>query len=411
MARLAERLNGPGAAALAELSDGELLAAWEATVDAFLDPASPERLELGDGLVRTTRLSPAGLAAGLAAVLGGVKGEPVARLLAEAAAARGRWPGVPPGRLALVFLAANLPALAVQPLLPALAARRPVLLKSPSAEPLFAPAFVRALVRRLPTLADAVATLTWRGGSDDLEAPLLERAGVVLAYGDAEAVASLVRRAPRGRVVAYGPRTSLAAAARGADPARLTPGIARDVALFDQRGCLSIAALYVEGGEDTARTWARVLAAELAGLARRWSPGPAEPATAAAVQQVRAEAELRGRYRLDVAAELAAGTVLVEPDPGFQPTPGLRTVRVHPLDDLARLPALLAPWQDRLQGVALAGELGERARPLRAALEALGVSRITPPGELQRPDALWHNGGAHPLRALLQSPPAPDSGG
>ena len=71
--------------------------------------------------------------------------------------ARARQPFDPQIAPTWVILAGNLPALAVQPLLPALALRRPVLLKSPSAEPLFAPAFLEALTRREPRLAGAVA--------------------------------------------------------------------------------------------------------------------------------------------------------------------------------------------------------------------------------------------------------------
>jgi hypothetical protein len=418
---LAERLNGPGADALAGLADGEILAAWEETVATFLDPASPERRDVQDGLIRTTRLSPEGLEAGLAAVLGGMRGEPAARLFEEAAALRpDRWTS----GFALVVLSSNLPALAVQPLLPALAARRPVLLKSPSAEPLFAPAFVRALVRRLPALAPAVAALTWLGGDEAVEAPLLQRAGVVLAYGDEETVADLERRtaeAGDARFVAYGPKTSLAVIGRdrsprtavgaaGGDrrssglPRDIVTGLARDVALFDQRGCLSIAAVYLEGSEPAARDLADTLAAELARLARELPPGPPDPAAAATVQQLRAEADLRGlhRPRLEEAPghplPVGAGTVIVEPDPAFQPTPGLRTVRVHPVPDLHRLPEILAPWHGRLQGAALAGA---SAAALAPSLTDLGISRITSPGDLQHPDALWHNGGVSPLTALI----------
>ncbi|HEY0781694.1 MAG TPA: acyl-CoA reductase, partial [Thermoanaerobaculia bacterium] len=126
----------------------------------------------------------------------------------------------------------------------------------------------------------------------------------------------------------------------------------------------------------------------------RWPPGPEEPAVYAAVQQLRATAEMRG---LLLPLPLAAGTVVIEPEPAFQPTSGLRTVRVHPLADLARLPAALAPWGGRLQGAALAGD---DALGLAPALAELGVSRFAPPGELQSPDASWHNGGIDPLAAL-----------
>jgi hypothetical protein len=91
--------------------------------------------------------------------------------------------------------------------------------------------------------------------------------------------------------------------------------------------------------------------------------------------------------------------VVVEPDPAFRPTPGLRAVRVHPLPDLDRLPEILAPWRDRLQGAALAGDA---AWVLAPALRRLGLSRFASPGDLQSPDAAWHNGGVDPLAALAE---------
>ncbi|HXO21689.1 MAG TPA: acyl-CoA reductase, partial [Thermoanaerobaculia bacterium] len=343
-------------------------------------------------LARLCNLSPQGLAAGLEAVLGGVRRGPATALLARA---RSVGPPAVDGPV-LVVLAANLPALAVQPLLPALALRRPVLLKSPSAEPLFAPAFVAALAAREPRLERAVAALTWRGGEAEIEAPLLAGARTILAYGEHAMIEDLERRAP-GKVLGYGPKISLAAVGSGAALERAAEGLARDVALFDQRGCLSIAAVYTTGD---ALELARLLAEALARLARQWPPGPLD-AAAVAVQQVRLEAEMRGLAPPGLAARpLAQGTVIVEPEPTLQPSPGLRTVRIHPLADFARLPAILAPWRGRLQGVAMAGIAGEEARQLAAGLTALGVSRLAEPGELQSPDASWHNGGIDPLAAL-----------
>ena len=360
------------------MTSEELLAAWGETVEAFLDPGSPERRALDPGLAQTSRLSPQGLSAALEAVLGGVRAGPAGALLAEAE-------GLPKGGgPVLVILASNLPALAVQPLWPALALRRPVLLKSPSSEPLFVPAFLDALTRREPRLKELVSAAVWRGGDERVEAPLLEQAATIIAYGDEPALADLERRAP-GKVVGYGPKTSLAVVDD-------IGGLARDIALFDQRGCLSVAAVYTAG--DAEEVAAR-LAEDLRELARRWPPGPADPAALAAVQQARLEAEMRGLWvaRLPV----LEGTVLVDPDPAFRPSPGLRTVRVHPLPDLERLPAILSPWRGKLQGAALAGEEAWRLAP---ALADLGISRCALPGELQSPDVTWHNGGIHPLRAL-----------
>ena len=381
-----------GAAGLREIPAEDLLAAWGDTVATFLRPGSLERRALDPALARLCGLSREGLTAGLEAVLGGVRREPAEALLTQAR------PAPPEAGPVLVVLASNLPALAVQPLLPALLTRRPVLLKSPSAEPLFAPAFLTALARREPRLASALAAATWSGGEVRLESPVLEGVGTVLAYGDQQALDDLERRAP-GKVVGYGPKTSLAVVGRDADPRQTADGLARDVALFDQRGCLSVAAVYTAGDPEPL---ARRLADALADLARRWPPGPPARPLLAAVQHLRLESEMRGLWVSDLPPR--HGTVIVDPQPDFKPSPGLRTVRVHPLADLARLPAVLASWRGRLQGAALAGK---EAWELESRLTELGISRCAAPGELQSPDASWHNGGINPLEALT-CPSRPD---
>ncbi len=375
-----------GTVALREIPTDHLLSAWGDAVAAFLRLDSSERRALDPALARLCSLSPEGLNAGLEAVLGGMRREPAAALAARAP--RAASPDAGP---VLAVLASNLPGLAVQPLLPALILRRPVLLKSPSAEPLFAPAFLEALVRREPRLARAVAASTWPGGDADLEAPVLAAVGTVLAYGEREALDDLERRAP-GKVIGYGPKTSLAVIGAEVDSRQAAEGLARDVALFDQRGCLSVGAIYTAGD---AASLAERLAAELLDLSHRWPPGPPARTAMAAVQHLRLEAEMRDLWQSDL--PLRDGTVIVDPEPELRVAPGLRTVRIHPLEDLSRLPHLLKPWRGRLQGAALAGEDAWR---LETALTELGISRCAPPGELQSPDATWHNGGINPLEVL-----------
>ena len=389
---------------------GRRLAAWVDAVDLFLDPLSRQRRALDPALARLCRLSPAGLAAGLEAVLGGVAGAHAADAFASAAAAT----AAPPATPVLTVLAANLPALAAQPLLPILALGRPAVVKSARAEPLFAAAFAAALVHREPAFERSLAALTWAGGEAAVEEVLIGRSGRVLAYGGETAMAAL-RVTAGGKLVAYGPMTSLAVvgagAAAGGELAATAAALARDVALFDQRGCLSVAAVYAEG-EDLAGELAAALGAALADLARRWPPGPATAAEAAAVRQLRDEAAMRALPRHELA--LDAGTVVVEPRPVFTPSPGLRTVRVHPLPSgdgwIEELARQLVPWRGRLQGVAFAGLGAQREAALRGALTPLGVSRFAAAGELQTPDARWHNGGIDPLARLAGPDEAPARG-
>jgi len=383
--RMMVHLANAGAEALSQLRQADLLAAWEETVTAFGDPTSNERKILDPALTRLCGLSPAGLQAALEVVLGGVSGSAALELV-ERAATLGEGPSP-----LVAILSSNLPGLAVQPLLPALLLRLPILLKSPSSEPLFTPAFVRALADREPLLGEAVAAVSWPGGDQALEAPVLSGAGRILAYGEAETIESLERRSA-GKVYAYGPKTSLAAIGSEVQPSSVARALAQDIALFDQRGCLSIQAIYTQGN---AVGLAQALADELSTLAREIPPGPPDPVVVAGVQQIRMEAALRGLHIAEMPLE--SGTVLVEPRPDFQPSPGLRTVRIHPLEDLGKLPEILAPWAGRLQGAALAGEDAWRLQP---ELESLGVSRCAAPGHLQAADATWHNGGIHPLEAL-----------
>ena len=379
-----------GGEALRAIPAEDLLAAWGDTVATFLRPGALERRALDPPLARLCGLSREGLRAGLEAVLGGVRREPAAALFARAR------PAPADAGPVLAILASNLPGLAVQPLLPALALGRPVLLKSPSAEPLFAPAFLSALARREPRLGAAVAAATWEGGDAELEEPVLAGVGTVLAYGGQEALDDLERRAP-GKVTGYGPRISLAAVAADVDPRQAAEGLARDVALFDQRGCLSVAAVYTAGD---AEALGDALAEELLDLARRWPPGPLPRPALVGVQHLRLEAEMRGLWHSSLA--LREGTVVVDPKLDLRPSPGLRTVRIHPLADLDLLPGLLRSWQGRLQGAALAGEA---AWSLEPPLRELGISRCAPPGELQSPDATWHNGGIDPPVALTSPSP------
>ena len=370
---IAQRLAAT-APALRATSDDQLLAAWNDTLAAFLDPGSPERRALDPDLLQSTGLSPAGLDHGLCTIGTGVLGEPAAAELRRPH--RQNEDG-----FSLVVLPAEPPGLILQSLLPALAARAPVLFKSSRAEPHFAPAFLAALGQRVPALGGAYAVATWTGGDPEVEAPLHASARLVVAYGGEETVTAL-QAAARRPIVTFGPKLSLGWVGPGADLQRAARGMAVDVATFDQRGCLSVHAVFV--APAAASALATELARALAGLATELPPGRTDPAGRAGVRLAREDADLRGLT--SYGNELDAGTVILENDVRISPSPGLRTIRVHPAADIPPL----EDWKGRFQGLAVAGDLPPALH--EAFLEA-GVSRFAPAGELQTTDAAWRNDG------------------
>ena len=373
------------APALRATSDDQLLAAWNDTLAAFLDPGSPERRALDPNLQLTTGLSPAGLDHGLQSIGGGMLGEAAAAELARPH--RQNEDG-----FSLVVLPAEPPGLILQSLLPALAARAPVLFKSSRAEPHFAPALLAALGRRLPPLLDAYAVATWTGGDPEVEAPLHAAARLLVAYGGEETVGALHAAAPC-QTVTFGPKLSLGWVGPAADLERAARGMALDIATFDQRGCLSVHAVFAE--EAAAPAFAielanamKELATELppgrAGAAAGLSPSRTNSAERGGVRLAREDADLRGLTWYG--DELDAGTVIVETDMRISPSPGLRTVRVHAVEGV---PAL-DDWNDRLQGVAIAGHM---PATIRHAFQQAGLSRFAPAGRLQTTEAGWRNDG------------------
>jgi hypothetical protein len=158
-----------------------------------------------------------------------------------------------------------------------------VLVKSGRHDPLSAPAFQRALAAEDAALAATIVTAYWPGGDAAREDAVLGRADVVVATGSDATLAAL---APRlgARLLAHGPRLGIALVDGAAD----ADALALDVALHDQRGCLSPHAVYATEG---ARELADRLAAALDALAARMPLGPAPVGERAAARVHAAAAE------------------------------------------------------------------------------------------------------------------------
>lgn len=282
-------------------------------------------------------------------------------------------------------LASNVPALALPAIALACLAGAAVVVKSGRDDPLSAPAFQRALAAVDPDLAASVVTTYWPGGDRAYEDVVLARADVVVITGGDAALGALAGRV-RGRLVAHGPRASIAAVV---DEDGVAERVALDVALHDQRGCLSPHAVWVDGD---ARAFADRLAAALDALAGELPAGPTSVDERATARAERDEDDWSG-------AEVhtgPGGTVAYDPRPSFHPTRGRRTVRVHPWASLADvLPA---------NGIEC---VGAARRMETSELARLGVARVCPVGRMQRPPLSWPRGQRGPLRSLfgIDEPP------
>ena len=284
----------------------------------------------------------------------------------------------------------------------------PVLARSSAHDPSTARIFASALGAEAPELAGCLALVSFP--SDD-EAALREllAAPCVVAYGSDQTMATLAARlAPAQHFVRHGQRLSVAvlgaAAQGGAALTEAAAALARDVALWDQLGCLSPVALYVLGAERVSGALLAELEAAFEAAARRWPRGrvPAEAHASAAA--ARDTAELRAAAGADVRVRAARDfTLVAEPDAVFRGSPLYRFVRIHPVPNTETLLAALAPLAPHLAAVGVGG-LGEEREALEAGLARLGAGRVCPLGRLQAPPLGWSHEGRGVLLPLLRTP-------
>jgi acyl-CoA reductase-like NAD-dependent aldehyde dehydrogenase len=308
--------------------------------------------------------------------------------------------------VALHVFSGNVPGIAVTSIVRSLLVRTAVLGKTAAAEPVLAPLFARLLGDADPDVGACVAVTWWRGGNTELEDAALQRAGIVVHYGGADAIASLRRRAPdHVHFVEHGPRISFVVVR--ADRADLS-GAAHDTAdavtMFDQQGCVSPQLAWVIGGADAARAFAAGVAARLRELATTLPRASLDVGEATAVRELRTRAEFRAIAGEEVELFTDAAldwTVVLDPDPRFEGSCLNRTLIVKRAESVDALITEVRPFRRLLQTVGLAGFEGDELQSVAAALAEVGVTRFAPIDAMPWPPVDWHHDGRGPLRELV----------
>ena len=396
--RVCRHLATRGAGALSELGHEVLQDVWRDVWALFRDPLGALRQSLDARLVEASGQTPSTLAAGLNVMVEGASPRVFASLCAEAARiSRGRGQDEAATVPMMVNLAAAPVGLALQCVLPALAVGRPLLLRSSAREPWFAPTLLAALGERCGPLRDCLAAVTWSSERHDIERAAVACCERVVAYGGAEATEALRARCGE-KLWAFGPKLSAAVLlGRGSRDQETLRALATDVALFEQRGCLSLQLVLTDAPDEVGEGLARAL---------RWVGQELEPpelslADRARVREAVLETQLEGGgvYWAED-GQLGRGLVLVAPaEASLSVSPGCRVVRVYSARSGQGVLEALAPWRGLIQGVALQDDSPSGDHDsLRAGLHELGVSHLTYAGRLHDVDATWPNGGIDPLR-------------
>jgi len=332
----------------------------------------------------------------------------------------------------LQIYAGNVPALPVWPMLSALLLKAALLAKTSAREPLLAPLLARTIAEVDEKLGACVAVVWWKGGSADLDTAALRDAPAVMVFGGEDALAGVSRNAPRGaHLVLHGPKVSVAyierRTLRFAGLRALAARAAQDVSLYDQQGCLSPHAFYVERkGEVSPEKFTEVLASALEAASADLPRGEVPAEDAARIQLLRAQARfeaaglaayaptsvelmdppggrsvlgsmgIHGATKVVESSGSTSWTVILEDRARFEPGPAHRTVRVHAVDGPEDLARALRGSVRYVEALGLEASGPERAR-LAGIFTGLGVPRIAAIGSMQRPSPLGTHGGVRRL--------------
>jgi acyl-CoA reductase-like NAD-dependent aldehyde dehydrogenase len=316
-----------------------------------------QRGALVDAIVESTGLSPEGVELGLTRHVEVDAGDLEIAMLVERAAELPR---------VAVVLSANVFVGALRAIAIAGAASYDVLVRPSRRDP----AFARALVAEANRLGDTHLRIV-----DDLDIGSVED-GEIHVYGRDETIAEMRTRArPAVRLRGHGSGMGVALISADADLERAARGLADDVVVFDQRGCLSPRIALVLGDETRASALADALHAQLERLEVSVPRGavPADERAAAG----RYVATMTYAFRVLVGSAHAIG--IAPPGAPLMLPPPYRTVHVAACASFEEAMRLLAPLA---RGVVAVGSddpgSARRLAPSWARVAVLGMMQRPP---------------------------------
>lgn len=419
--QVTKRVRDASRAYLKTLTVAQIIAIIERAIARLLDRDDPWRRKMEDLLPLVTGYDSEMVRLGLTGYLKTFRGPELRKFVAEDFAnpqILDDFQPMPKGGFAKAFgpdllvhiWAGNVPGLPLWSLISGLLVKAGNIGKVSSAEPLFAGWFAELLAEIEPRLADCVAVLWWKGGDQAPERALFNRADVVLAYGGNDALEEIRGRVPvTARYLPFGHKIGVGMVARAALDTQKAWAVAHraayDIARYDQQGCYSPQAFFVERGAGISpREFAGYVAHELACFEQKFPRRDLSLDEAGSVAAFRHGEEMKATSqpgRELMGDEAGAWSVAyVEDADDFAPSGLNRTVRIYAVDRLDDAVARIAPFKPFLQTVGIAAAPDELHR-LGALLGAAGVTRICAIGAMSAPEAGWHHDGRFNLLDLI----------
>jgi hypothetical protein len=270
--------------------------------------------------------------------------------------------------------------------------------------------FAHSLYAMQPKLGACLEIAEWKGGTTHLEEALFAEAGCITATGSDEVLTEIRKRLPaKVRFLGYGHKLSVAFVTResldknGAE--KTATAFTEDVAAWNQLGCLSPHAVYIENGASVnSLTFAEVLAKQLEAREQNDPRGTVSSNQAAAISKRRMFYEVRASADSETKLWASSGstswTVVHETSPQLHASCLNRFAFVKPVDSVDQFLASIGAFHGQVSTVALAAPTA-RAQEITQRLSAAGVSRICRIGQMQNPPLSWRHDGRPALGDLV----------
>ncbi|MDB6129720.1 MAG: Acyl-CoA reductase [Verrucomicrobiales bacterium] len=262
--------------------------------------------------------------------------------------------------------------------------------------------FLHSLYLHDSKVAACMEIAEWEGGRTELESVLYKECDLITATGSNETLGKIRAQVPHGkRYLEYGHAVSFSFVAREQlDPNKIAKTVelaARDVVAWDQSGCLSPHAIYVEaGGAISAAEFAERFSDSLTRLESIMPRGSITTDEAATIQFRRSFYEVRAKatetIKLWKSTGSTAWTVVYDEDPLFQLSCLNRFIFIKGAENIAQIIQACHCLNGQISTVGISAP-ESRYTELGREFSKWGVSRICPVGKMQSPPLHWRHDG------------------